>query len=259
MIVGGPHQRGETYDLEVDFTLHEAGGPVKSASRLTRLTGGRILDLPFAFTGKVSPLRWEAEVKLAYRGQTLSFHHTSALLMPGIPVFRALVYNPERLKISPQEASAPVQTGMPDVWKVYPYVPQRQPNLKHPHFVPLFELYREQLQAGDPLAAYLAVTITSPSDQGASLLYQAAGEPQFYLEGRRLKQASLEAPELGQGYFPRLFSPMLLPGLQLKAGKNVLLIGLRPAEVAEWRPWYFGGMLLDDQNRLLTDLSYSAE
>jgi len=26
VIVGGPHQRGETYDLEAEFTLHQAGG-----------------------------------------------------------------------------------------------------------------------------------------------------------------------------------------------------------------------------------------
>ena len=53
VIVGGPHKRGETYDLEAVFTLYQAGGPVKSVVQLAGLSGSRILDTPFAFTGKL--------------------------------------------------------------------------------------------------------------------------------------------------------------------------------------------------------------
>ena len=80
---------------------------MKSVVHLTGLTGSRILNTPFAFTGKLSPLHWEAEVKITYRGSVLTFRHTSAPLVLGIPAFRSLVYNTEKDKISPEEALQP--------------------------------------------------------------------------------------------------------------------------------------------------------
>jgi alpha-glucosidase len=262
VIVGGPVRRGETYDLEAEFTLYQSGGPVKSAVQLTGLTGSRILDTPFAFTGKLTPLHWEAEVKIVYRGATLTFRHTSAPLVLGIPAFRALIYNPEQAAISMDEALQPATTPARNDWKTYLYDPRRFPNLRFPYYVPLWEDARPRLETKEPLAAYLVTTITSPVEQEATLLYLAAGAARLYFNGKKVSQKAVEAGELAQRYLPQrmsFISSLKLEGLHLKAGKNTLLVFLRPAEKVEWRPWFFGGILLDPQGQPMTDLSYSAE
>jgi hypothetical protein len=244
VIVGGPQKRGETYDLEAEFTLYQTGGPVKSVVHLTGLTGSRILNTPFAFSGKLTPLHL------------------------GIPVYRSLVYNPEKDNISMDEALQPGGPAAPAAaargeQKIYLYDPydlRRFPNLHFPFYVPLFQDYHARLETGEPLAAYLAVTITSPADQEATLLYMGAGESTLYLNGEKVSQKAAEGGELAERFFRQgmSFIPALkLEGLRLKTGKNSLLVSLRPFDKIEWRPWLFGGIFLDPQGDLLTDLSYS--
>jgi hypothetical protein len=264
VIVGGPQKRGETYDLEAEFTLFQSGGPVKSVVHLTGLTGSRILNTPFAFTGKLNPLRWEVEVKITYRGSVLTFRHTSAPLVLGIPAFRTLVYNPDKTPIKVDEAfKAAAPAGSEQ--KTYLYDPhdlRRFPNLRNPFFVPLFQDYHARLETGEPLAAYLVATITSPVEQEVTLLYLAAGESSLYLNGEKVSQKAVAGAELAERFIPQRMSfiqALKLEGLHLKAGKNTLLVSLRPVEKVEWRPWLFGGLLLDPYGDLLTDLSYSAE
>jgi len=246
----------------VEFTLYQAGGPVKSVVHHTGLTGSRILDTPFAFTGKLNPMHWEAEVKIIYRGASLTFRHVSAPLVLGIPAFRTLIYNPAQVAISMGEALQPVTAPARGDWKTYLYDPRRFPNLRYPFYVPLWEDARPRLEAKEPLAAYLVTTVTSPVEQDVTLLYLAAGDSSLYLNGQKVSQKAVEAGELAQRYIPQRMSfiqSLKLEGLHLKAGKNTLLVSLRPAEKVEWRPWFFGGILLDAQGDLLTDLSYSAE
>ena len=143
-----------------------------------------------------------------------------------------------------------------------PYDLRHFPNLRNPFFAALFQDYHARLQGGEPLAAYLVAAITSPVEQEATLLYLAAGPARLYLNGKEVSKKAVEAGELARRYLPQrmsFISSLKLEGLHLKAGKNTLLVSLRPAEKIEWRPWFFGGMLLDPQGELLTDLSYSAE
>jgi hypothetical protein len=262
VIVGGPQRHGETYDLEAEFTLFQSGAPVKSVVHLTGLTGSRILNTPFAFGGKLSPLHWEAEVKITYRGTVLTFRHTSAPLVLGIPAFRTLVYNTEKDKISPQEAFQPGPAAAAGEQKTYLYDPydlRRFPNLRYPFFVPLFRDYHARLEAKEPLAAYLTANISSPAEQEVTLVYLAAGEASLYLNGEKVSQNAVEGGDLAERFIPQRMEgiPVLkLEGLRLKAGKNTLLVALRPADKPEWRPWFFGGIILDPQGELITDLSY---
>jgi hypothetical protein len=265
VIVGGPQKGSETYDLEAEFTLYQSGGPVKSVVHLTGLTGSRILNTPFAFTGKLSPLHWEAEVKITYRGSVLTFRHTAAPLVLGIPAFRSLVYNPEKENISVDEALRPAAAAARGVQKTYLYDLhdlRRFPNLRYPFFVPLFQDYHARLESGEQLAAYLVTTIDSPVDQEATLVYLAAGEANLYLNGEKVSQKAVDGGDLAERFIPQRMEgiPVLkLEGLHLKAGKNILLVSVRPSDKPEWRPWFFGGILLDPQGDLLTGLSYSAE
>jgi hypothetical protein len=262
VIVGGPQKHGETYDLEAEFTLYQTGAPVKSVVHLTGLTGSRILNTPFAFTGKLSPLHWEAEVKITYRETVLTFRHISAPLVLGIPAFRTLVYNPDKTPLKVDEAfKAAAPAGSEQ--KTYQYDPhdlRRFPNLRYPFFVPLFQDYQARLQTKEPLAAYLAANIDSPVDQETTLVYLAAGEASLYLNGEKVSQKAVDGGELAQRFIPQRMEgiPVLkLEGLRLKAGQNTLLVALRPSDKAEWRPWFFGGILLDPHGELITDLSYS--
>jgi hypothetical protein len=281
LIVGGPAGKGsprsspsqfggsegEKYDLEVSFTFYgftfkdftknhyKAGEPVKSILHLEGISGDRILDTPFAFDGQVSSMRWQAEARLAWRGHTLSFEHVSPLLIPGIPTYRGLVYNPTRLEISPKEALHPASL---EGWKFFIYDVRRLPNLKHPYAVMLFEEYRAQLEANEPLMAYLVTTITSPVERDVTLLFQAAGEPLLYLNGKKVTAQPVDAGELALRYVPRGIEPLKLEGLHLHAGQNTLLARLAPAEHVDWRPWYFGALLVDASGEPLTDLEYSS-
>jgi len=262
LIVGGPagkgsprSSEGEKYDLEVSFTLYKAGEPVKSILHLEGISGDRIFDTPFAFDGQVSSMRWQAEARLAWRGHTLSFEHVSPLLIPGIPTYRGLVYNPTRLEISPKEALHPARL---EGWKFFMYDVRRLPNLKYPYAVMLFEEYRAQPEANEPLMAYLVTTITSPVERDATLLFQAAGEPLLFLNGKKITAQPVDAGELALRYMPRRIEPLKLEGLHLHAGQNTLLARLAPAEHAAWRSWYFGALLVDANGEPLTDLEYSA-
>jgi hypothetical protein len=185
----------------------------------------------------------------------------------GIPVFRSLVYNPEKVSLSVDEALQPggpaaVAGGETKTYLYDPYDLRRFPNLRNPFFAPLFQDYRARLETGDPLAAYLVTTITSPAEQEVTLLYLAAGEASLYLNGEKVSQNAVEAGDLVERFIPQRMAGVparKLEGLHLKPGKNTLLVSLRPADRPERRPWFFGGILLDPQGDLLTDLSYSAE
>ena len=95
-----------------------------------------------------------------------------------------------------------------------------------------------------------------------TLLYLAAGESSLYLNGEKVSQNAVEGWEMVERYIPQRMEGIpayKLEGLRLKAGKNTLLVSLRPSDKAEWRPWFFGGIVLDPQGELITDLSYSVE
>jgi len=93
-----------------------------------------------------------------------------------------------------------------------------------------------------------------------TLVYLAAGEADLYLNGEKVSQNAAEGGDLAKRFIPQRMEgiPVLkLDGLHLKAGKNTLLVSLSPSDKAEWRPWFFGGILLDPQGELITDLSYT--
>ena len=116
--------------------------------------------------------------------------------------------------------------------------------------MPLFQDYHARLETKEPLAAYLAANITSPAEQEVTLVYLAAGEASLYLNGEKVSQKAVDGGELAERFIPQRMEgiPVLkLEGLRLKAGKNTLLVALRPSEKPEWRPWFFGGILLDPQ------------
>ena len=252
---GSPRSlEGEKYDLEVSFTLYKADEPVKSTLHLEGISGDRIIDTPFAFDGQIQAVRWEAEARLGWRGHTLSFKHVSSLLIPGIPTYRGLVVDPTRQEISPKEALHPANL---EGWKFFAHDVRRMPNLRYPFAVRLFEEYRDQLGANEPLMAYLVATITSPVERDATLLFQSAGEPQFYWNGKKITVQPVETGELAVRYVTMPMETLKLDGLHLRTGQNTLLVRLPPGEDVGWRPWYFGALLVDANFEPLTDLGYS--
>ena len=67
--MGGPADLREPYDLEARFTLWAGAGPVtQDIRREEAIRGRRIIDVPFAFDGALRPTRWEAAVRLEWRG-----------------------------------------------------------------------------------------------------------------------------------------------------------------------------------------------
>jgi len=91
VIVGAPARADEPYDLEVTFTLFRGGRAEPHSIRLEGRRASQIVDAPFAFDGRRQMMRWEAEVEIAWRGQTLRRSYRSLPLCPAIYGWQALV------------------------------------------------------------------------------------------------------------------------------------------------------------------------
>jgi hypothetical protein len=126
------------------------------------------------------------------------------------------------------------------------------------HVVSLARKYSQQLLAGEPLAAWLATSITSPDQREAVLAFWAASSKElpleFYLNGQRIEEIPGQTPESR----PRLHnSPRRKTApLRLRAGENSLLIRVYPPQAGEyiWPTWFFGAALETPKGELLTDL-----
>ena len=252
LIVGAPAPGGGPYDLEATFTLFDAGRPQHHTIRLQGATESQIIPTPFAFDGRVRAMRWEAQVRIAWRGRTLSHTHSSKPIFPSIYTWRALVYDREKEAVPLEQVVAgggPVPPDLP--WKVYTQEAGGLRNLNEPYLLRLGTEYRERLRAGEPLTACLATTAISPDEREALLLFGSGGRAEIYLNGRKVEEGPVPAE---RGY-PFLRGVRQTAPFRLRAGENLLVVACRPAERAD-PSWYFAAALVTPGGDWMTDLSY---
>jgi hypothetical protein len=215
-----------------------------------------ILDAPFAYDGTVRMARWQAEVALTWRGETLRFAYRGRPLFPSIYAWQVLVYDEglEKLELA-QVLDDEGETNRRLPWKAYVQTPQGLKNVNEPHGVYLSEEYEEALAGGAPLAAYLCAVVDCPDEREAVVRFRSAGPATFYLNGPEIEEVPVQQEEWLPGLLRKTRKTAVL---RLRRGRNGLVVHSKPAPGnGPW--WYFGGRFETPAGVEMADLSFEVE
>jgi len=255
VIVGGPARADEPYDLEVTFTRSRGSKPERHTLHVEGATESQILDTPFAFDGQIQTARWEVEVRVTWKGQTLTYTHRSKPLFPTVHTWRALIYNQDKKPIALNRVMD--SQGRPRSalrWKAYAQSVEDLHSLDQPHFIIFswLEEYQEQLRAGESLAGYLSTTVVSPDEREVIVEFRSGGPTDFYLNGQKVEVIPVEEVE---GVHPLFRQARRTAVMRLRAGKNTLLADTRPSPPPE-RFLSFSGAFMTPDGDVMTDLVF---
>jgi len=254
VIVGAP-TTGDPYDLRLTCTLYRAGGPQTTVVERKNCTTSQILDTPFSLSGQIQTQRWEAAVEISWRGQVIRDSHTSQVLFPTIYAWHTLVYDQSGKALEIKDV-VDVQGTFDHAldWQDDVQTLNQLPNVNRPHAVMLSRQYRERLQAGEDLAAYLATTVVSPDDREAVLVYGGSGEATLYLNGQQVVE---DTEEPIAGGHPMLRDARRTQVIHLHKGENTLLVHTTPPELGR-RFWVFGAAFVMPGEHFdpMVDLTY---
>jgi hypothetical protein len=252
IIVGGPVDRTKPYTLSATFVLDRAGQSEQRTVEIDGATDAQILNVPFALDGIVQTAQWSAEVKLTWQGHTLTSTHTSQVLFPTITAWHAVVYHREKTPITlAQIVDDRGNLNKTQDWEDFVQTWKGLRSVTDMNVAFLAREHREQLQAGEPLAAYVVATITSPDDREAVLRFGGGGEMTFYLNG----QAIDVVDEDEERPLPRFRETRRTERLRLRKGKNVLVVHTQPQ--ARARFWALGGAFTTPDGTIMTDLAFA--
>jgi alpha-glucosidase len=257
VVVGGPAPDQPPYDVEVVFTLDRRGREERRVVREQALAGSRLIDVPFAFDGRIEAMVWQAEVRITWRGCTMTTTHRSRPILPSVPVWHALIYNQEK-PVMPKEVVGPEGRISDDwSWETHVLSAEDLRNLNQPHVLLLSHLYRDRLSAGERLGAVLRTTVVSPHERDAVIVFPPGGPTAFYLNGERVPEAPREEHDALFRLFHHPFRDQLRRTVPvcLRAGANALVVNARaPASQGHW--WAFGAVLTDLDGEIMTDLVF---
>jgi len=252
VIVGASVRTDEPYDLEATFAIFRGDRVERHTTQITATTEPHILDVPFAFDVQVQTMRWEAEVKIAWKGATLVYIHQSKPLFPTIYTWRALVYDRDENPLTldqVMDTEGHVDEALD--WKTYVQTSAGLNSVNQPHAVLFFIEYRHELQAGKSLAGFLTTTVISPGEREAILQFQSAGSTEFYLNGRAVEEVLVGEEDV----HPFSRRPRQTAVMHLHAGKNTLVVAPRPSQ-SERPSWFFGAAFMTPDGDLMTDLVF---
>jgi hypothetical protein len=252
IIVGGPVDKTKPYTLSATFALDRAGQSERRTVEIAGSTDAQIVNVPFALGGIVQTAQWSAEVKLTWQGHTLTSTHTSRVLFPTITAWHAVVYHREKTPITlAQIVDNRGNLNKTQGWEDFVQTWKGLRSVTDMNVVFLARNHREQLRAGEPLAAYVVTTITSPDDREAVLRFGGGGEITFYLNG----QAIDVVDEDEERPLPRFRETRRTECLRLCKGKNVLVVHTQPQ--ARARFWALGGAFMAPDGTIMTDLVFA--
>lgn len=224
---------GESYDVEVLWTLHRAGEEKTRTVRVAGVTDPQLLDCPFAWDGRIEMARWVATARLTWRGHTWVEAHHSRVLFPPVQAWRVVVYN-ESDRISLEQALVG-EAGLQ--WTArYPDATALV-NLNRPFLLRLGAEHGVRLQAGERLAAYLATTVESPEEREATLLVRTRTPLEVYVNGEPVE---LGPQEEELSFYP--FEAHQTAPFCLREGENTLLLHTHADPEGE-AAWYVAGTL----------------
>jgi hypothetical protein len=232
VIMGAPGE-GDSYDIEVDWTLYRAGRPEQYRVRVEQATAPQILDTPFAFAGTVEALSWEAEARLTWRGHVLRYTHHSRTLFPPVQAWRVAVYDPTKGTLTPEQALS----ADPRLWRARSPDVAALHNLSQPFLLSLGQENCERLQAGEPLAACLVTTVDSPAEREATLLVRTRTRVEVSVDGMPVE---VGPPEEEFSFYP--FEARRTAPFHLRAGENTLVVHSWPDPEGK-AAWFVGAEL----------------
>jgi hypothetical protein len=255
VIVGGPACADEPYDLEVTFTRSRGSKPEQHTFHVKGATESQILDMPFAFDGQIQTARWEAVVRITWKGQPLTYTHQSRPLFPTVPTWRALIYSQDKNPITLDQVmddAGRLRDALS--WKAYGQSLEGLHSLDQPHFIIFswMEEYREQVRAGESLAGYLTATVISPDERDVVVEFLSGGPTDFYLNGQKVEVIPVEEIE---GIHPLFRQARRTAVMRLRAGENTLLVDTRPSPPPE-RFLSFSGAFMTPDGDVMTDLVF---
>jgi hypothetical protein len=260
VVVGAPSDADDEYAVRALFSLSRGGVTERHAIQMVGTRGSQILETPFRYDGQVQPSRWTAEVQLSWRGETLSYNYQSTPLFPTIYAWRVLVHNEARgglplvRVLDGEECSNDAVAWRHHVQEGA----SSMANLTEPHAVRLAGDHAGQLAEGEPLAAYVATSITSHDERDVILWVWARCRADWYLNGQRVEFLPERQRRTAQSPFhgPTRESAVL----RLRAGKNSLVAATKPSESVRASTglpyWRLGGALTTPAGEVMTDLEF---
>jgi alpha-glucosidase (family GH31 glycosyl hydrolase) len=253
VIVGGPMDVDQPYDLELILTLYKEGQTEEHVIQAQGVTESQIIDLPVAFNGTVRPMRWEAAVAITWHGETLTIRHRSQPLFASIYAWRTLVYDQDEELIpleSVMDAKGKINGAL--AWKTRAQASEGLTSLTQPHALFFYREYEPEVRAGVRLAGYLTTTVVSPDDRGVTLVLRSRGPLEVYLNGQRVEVMPAEMDR--EGLHPLLRDDRREASVRLRAGRNTLLVH---SQTSQTNPhWLVCGALLTPGGGLMTDLVF---
>ncbi len=260
VIIGSPAASKQPYDAEITFSLLCGADTQNYGISIEQTADSHIVDTPFRHDGRLRSTRWEAEVRLSWHGETFTHTYRSSSLFPTIYAWRVLVYNQDEQSFLLDE----ILDGERDLnraldWRFYCQDDGPPPaNLTHGHTVDLAGEYAGRLAAGEPLAAYLATTISSPDEREVVFLVWAECRTEWFLNGQRIELLPMEEQETAKPPFYRPTRKSVV--LRLRQGANSLVAASLPSESirasAGLPYWRFGGALAAPDGQVMPDLAF---
>jgi len=253
IIVGGPIDADESYDLGVTVTLFREGQAEEYVIRIQEATASQIIDLPIAFDGIVRPMRWEADVAITWRGERLTVRHQSQPLFPTIYVWRTHIYNRDEGAISLGEVMDPEgNLNQALDWETRVQTLGELTSLTQPHALFFYREREAEIRAGVPLAGYLTTTVISPDERDVILVLRSRGPSEVYLNGQKVEV--VHGGEERAGLHPLLWENQARALVRLQAGRNTLLVH---SQTSQTNPhWLFCAAFLTSDVGLMTDLVF---
>lgn len=253
VIVGGPVDADEPYDLLVTGTLYKEDQAEEYVIRIQEATESHIIDLPIAFDEMVRPMRWEADVTITWRGERLTARHQSPPLFATIYTWRTLIYNRDESVIPLGEVmDSEGNLNQALDWETRVQTSKGLTSLTQPHALLLYREYEPEMRAGVALASYLTTTIVSPDEKDVTLVLHAPGPSEVYLNGKWVNV--VHGGEDRAGLHPLLWEHHGRALVHLRAGRNTLLVHSRMSETNPH--WLLCGALLASDGGLMTDLAF---
>ena len=259
VIIGSPAASNQPYAAEIAFALFRSGDIQNYGISIERAVDSQIVDTPFGHDGKLRSSCWQAEVRLSWHGETLTYSYQSSSLFPTIYAWRVLVYNQDEQSLLLDE----VLEGERDQnhaldWRSYCQDDGSPPaNLTDGYTLDLAGEHAGRLAAGELLAAYLATTISSPDEREAVFLVWAECRTEWFLNGQRIEIL----PEEQETAMPPFYRPTRKSAvLYLREGANSLVAASLPSEsirASTGLPyWRFGGAFVAPDGRVMSDLEF---
>jgi alpha-glucosidase len=247
----GEHQ--ETYNEQKQLDQEQAA----------QREGGIILYSPFAFLSgeEIQATRWEAEVRLKWGEQTLSYNYRSHTMFPSVPRWEVLAYNPDKQPELTQLAQVTDEQGQLNAqlnWEKRAQSTTEVQSLEPAFYVKLPRSQIDRVRAGEPLALYKATTVISPDEREMVIDYWTNGDTTLYLNGQvvGITGDSRELPWLSSVYMPSAHYLFKTQPVKLRAGKNTLIFATS-LRASEW--WYhFSAALVEPgtAGEVMTDLRF---